>query len=201
MSQNLFIQSLVPAKEDMAHYIPRKHAGIPVIDILDWCVKNKTNVLTFGNAGTGKSELAFYYALRTNSVLVAHFDPTLPQHNLEELYRSVSPTRDRPMIVVINEPEGMFNRILEGIPPHNKCTPQVRSRCEWNNLLDSIDRRYIYPHTILLITSNTLYQDLICDINIMKDKRIECDINGSMLRTGRVHRQFRLERSLLKKTD
>jgi len=62
MSQNLFIQSLVPAKEDMAHYIPRKHAGIPVIDILDWCVKNKTNVLTFGNAGTGKSELATWYA-------------------------------------------------------------------------------------------------------------------------------------------
>ena len=62
MSNNLFIQSLVPSKDEMAHYIPRKHAGIPVIDILDWCVKNKTNVLTFGNAGTGKSELATWYA-------------------------------------------------------------------------------------------------------------------------------------------
>ena len=62
MQNNLFIQSLVPTKNDMSHYIPRTHAGVPVIDILDWCVKTKTNVLTFGNAGTGKSELARWYA-------------------------------------------------------------------------------------------------------------------------------------------
>ena len=62
MSNNLFIQSLVPDKEDMAHYIPRNHSDVPVADILDWCVENKVNVLTFGNAGTGKSELARWYA-------------------------------------------------------------------------------------------------------------------------------------------
>ena len=62
MSNNAFFQSLIPAKDSMAHYIPRTHAGVHIRDILDWCMKTKTNVLTFGNAGTGKTELADWYA-------------------------------------------------------------------------------------------------------------------------------------------
>ena len=59
---NQFIAGLIPTKDEVAHYIPRKHSGIEVQTILDWCVKNRINALLFGGAGTGKSELGRWYA-------------------------------------------------------------------------------------------------------------------------------------------
>ena len=59
---NQFIAGLIPTKDEVAHYIPRKHSGVEIQTILDWCIKNRVNVLTFGSAGTGKSELGRWYA-------------------------------------------------------------------------------------------------------------------------------------------
>lgn len=145
-----------------------------------------------GPPGTGKTDLAFFLTLNTNGTLCSHFDPTLPNHDIIKIYDWADPSETNPLIIVINEPEGLFNKLLEGIPPHKNYVQSVRCRNDWNTLLDNIDRPYIYPNTILLITSNTPYDKLIKDLCKEKDGRKECDIEGSMLRKGRIHKHFQL---------
>jgi len=52
----------IPSIESMSHYIPRSFCKISEIDIADYALENKMNILNFGHSGTGKSSFAQYVA-------------------------------------------------------------------------------------------------------------------------------------------
>lgn len=52
----------IPSIDSMSHYIPRSFCGVSEIDIADYALENKMNILNFGHSGTGKSSFAQYVA-------------------------------------------------------------------------------------------------------------------------------------------
>jgi len=54
--------TLIPTLESQAHYVDRKFAGVTGLEIGDFAMKHKINMLNSGHAGTGKTSYAQFYA-------------------------------------------------------------------------------------------------------------------------------------------
>lgn len=59
-------QFFIPSKSKYQNHIERKFAGdVGELAIAEWALKNKTNIFAMGDAGTGKTEFAYWFASLT----------------------------------------------------------------------------------------------------------------------------------------
>ncbi len=159
---------------------PRKNQEVIIDKIKEHHAENNhTVVYLHGPPGTGKSIIGVLLANAYKSVFCNTLKLWQPGDSLNTLYSEVEPTATCPLIIVFDEFDGPLTQMHNGISPHPKFLIQTRDKTGWNQLLDEIHIG-IFPHVILLLTSN-------------KDPSYICEMDPSYIREGRVDLIFKLE--------
>lgn len=115
--------------------------------------RQHTVVYLHGPPGSGKSLVGILLTYEYKGSYCNTLKPWQPGDTLSQLYSEVEPTLESPLILVFDEFDSALLHIHEGIQPHKNLPIQVPDKAGWNQMLDSIQRG-IYPHLILILTSN-----------------------------------------------
>lgn len=161
---------------------PREAQNNIIINIIDTYKQNDFNVnvsYIYGEPNSGKSMIGILLAKKLNASIVRTFNPTEPTDNLENLYSEINPSQEKPLIIVLDEFDIILKKIDAGIANHKNMTIQVKDKSSWNGFLDDISLG-IYPHIILLLTSN------------LNPSTINETYDKSYIREGRVNSFFNL---------
>ncbi len=148
-------------------YIPRVRKPLShqktIIDQLltDYDERGSSTALIYGRPGTGKSmvgELIAQSLLRRDTVksvsYVDTFNPSTPNDTFYNLYQCIEPTNKQPLIVVLEEIDILLEKIHRGeTKPHREYSTLITDKSSWNQFFDRFDRG-LYPHVILLMTTN-----------------------------------------------
>lgn len=158
-----------------------------IIDNMLGIIKKKASksgtFFIYGEPGSGKSLMLLLLAKQVNAYFCASWNPTDPGDKLSNLYTSFSPTEENPLVVVLEECDIMlFDIMNDKIERHKHIPIEVRKKTQWNTLLDKITDLGFYPHLILILTSNTSFDEL----NKM---------DASLLRAGRIDKHYHVIKS------
>jgi DNA polymerase III delta prime subunit len=135
---------------------------------------NTCVTLISGESGTGKSTIGYLLAKELSGSLCQTYCPTTPGDTLNTVYTRVEPTKENPLIILIDEIDIVFNKITNNsIIQHKNLPIEVYDKITWNRLLDHIEIG-LYPNIILILTSNLTYSKL-CE-----------EYDNSFIRKGRV---------------
>ncbi|BCS83645.1 hypothetical protein QLL95_gp0478 [Cotonvirus japonicus] len=137
--------------------------------------KNKKKAVVFlhGEPGCGKSMISLLLAKKLNASICDSFNPTEPGDDFANLYSYVNPTKDNPLIVVLEEFDVFITEIHNNsIIKHESIPIQIKNKSDYNKFMDRIDRG-IYPWLILILTSN-------------KNPSFIKELDSSYMRKGRV---------------
>ena len=140
-------------------------------------------ILLQGPPGTGKTEAAKVIAAKMNATLVPDFDPTRAGHWLASLVKIAEPTAEKPLVIVMDEVDGIIKRILDGESFSNQVKwlfLQVSNKKSWNQFFDNLHKNYEHVHFIL--TSNTTIDNLKMSYGDNWDP--------SLMRIGRIDKIF-----------
>lgn len=107
----------------------------------------------FGPPGTGKSMIGVLLAAQMKASYCNTLRPWQPGDTIAALYSEVEPTKEKPLIIAIDEVDTALMLIHTGIENHKHMPISVQNKTGWNRMLDEIGRG-LYPHLILLMTSN-----------------------------------------------
>jgi len=138
--------------------------------------------LLYGNAGSGKSMTVYYLCteLLKTKINVNLCDTHAPYDhadNFDSFYNKINPTDNNPLIVVLEEVDGLVFNLHNGKIEQRQDNPiQLKNKTDWNSFLDKFDRG-IYPHTILVMTTNkpiSWFNDL--DPSYLREGRVDLKI-------------------------
>lgn len=148
---------------------------LAIVDKIQMYYTQHSHVVAFvyGDAGCGKSMLAMLVALKLNGVFVQSFNPTDAGDSISELYHTVSPTQDKPLIILLDEVDVQLDMVMCGVPSHKYIPILVRNKIGWSMFFDNIDRGY-YKYVIFVLTSN-------------RTPKFYNDIDPAYLRRGRIN--------------
>ena len=110
-------------------------------------------IFLHGPPGSGKSLVGILLANSYKGSYCNTLKPWQPGDTIASLYAEVEPTADAPLILAFDEFDGALLKVHSGIEPHKNLPIQVADKAGWNQMLDEIQRG-MYPHLILLLTSN-----------------------------------------------
>jgi hypothetical protein len=134
----------------------------------------------YGEPGTGKSLLTLLLAKQIGAYYCDTWKPTDPGDTLSQVYSTIAPDEEKPLVLVLEECDKIIFDILDGkIVQHKNVLIQIREKSDWNGMLDKVTDLGFYPHLILILTSNILLEK----IN-ERDK--------SLLRTGRIDKAYHI---------
>jgi hypothetical protein len=120
-----------------------------------------------------------------NGSLVRSFQPTQPNDTIASLYASISPSKNKPLIIIFDEIDIMFEKIYSGkVEQHRDIPTQIYDKPSFNRFLDDIDLGVIYPYLIIVMTSN------------LSAQQIEESYDPSYIRKGRVTERYILEKNI-----
>jgi hypothetical protein len=145
--------------------------------------EEKTHVvaLLHGRAGGGKSMTGQFLCsqlLKTKKSV--HFcDTHMPYENCDNFdtfYNKISPNEDNPLVIAFEEVDGMVINLHSKVVEQKHFPIQIKNKTDWNSFLDKFDRE-IYPHVILLMTTNksSLFFDEL-DPSYMREGRVDLKI-------------------------
>jgi hypothetical protein len=106
------------------------------------------------------------------------FKPWQPGDILGDVYIDAEPTKEKPLIIILDEIDIALNNIHNGISPHKKIPISVSDKQGWNGFLDQINWG-MYPYMIMLLISNKSFQFID-------------SLDNSYLREGRVNLKFEM---------
>jgi hypothetical protein len=117
---------------------------------------SKSRLVAFlhGPPGTGKSILGIMLASTLGGSYCNTLRPWQPGDSLGSIYSEIEPTSSKPLVVAFDEVDTALIAIHKGIPDHKSMPISVQNKTGWNRMLDEIGRG-LYPHLILLLTSNS----------------------------------------------
>jgi len=145
----------------------------------DYKERSYSVVLLHGEPGKGKSMIPYFlakYMLQQEYKkisLVDTFKPSQPGDKFSTLYTKVFPSKDSPLIVVIEEIDIMMAKIHSNtVTQHRDIPTLITNKIEWNMFLDRFDRG-LYQHVIFIMTTNksdTYFDEL--DASYMRVNRV-----------------------------
>jgi len=136
--------------------------------------------ITFINGipGIGKSFIPILLANEMNCTYCNDWNPTDPSDDLSILYNSILPSKEEPLILVLEEIDIILTKIHKGILSHKNIPIPVHNKITWNNLLDKINLG-LYPYLMLFLISNKSITEI-------------SELDKSYLRNGRVTSKYEL---------
>ena len=109
------------------------------------------------------------------------FTPTEPGDTLDFLYKSVSPSKECPLIILFDEINVIINMVHNNLIAKHKHIPiEIYDTTTYNTFFDDIDDN-LYPYLIVLLTTN------------LNKNEIDKLYHSCYLRQGRVDKYFILE--------
>lgn len=139
-----------------------------------WNNNNTMSVYLWGDKGKGKTYFAYLLAKYMDGVLCTTYNPVEPGNYFHLLYSLVAPTKQKPLIVLIDEVDIMLKNIHEHkIEKHKHIPTEVYDKMTWNMFLDQFDYG-LWNNVILILCSN------------ISDKQID-SMDKSYLRKGRIN--------------
>ena len=122
--------------------------------------KNKIICYLYGNIGQGKTFTSYLLADKLKCSLCKTYNPTDPGDKFSELYSIVQPTKENPLIILLDEIDIILNNIHnETLVPHKNLGREVYNKTTWNNFLDNIDFGH-FPYLILILCSNKIPSEI-----------------------------------------
>jgi len=138
-------------------FVPRDEQDAILTAITELVEERKrghATVFLHGPPGTGKSMIGVLLAEAMGGVYCNTLKPWEPGDTLGSLHSQVEPSAEKPLIVCFDEFDGPLMAIHgRSIARHKNIPTAVADKEGWNRFLDEISRG-MYPHTILLLTSN-----------------------------------------------
>ena len=155
-----------------------------ILTIINGKSSKSGTFFVYGEPGTGKSLLTLLLAKKIGAYYCDTWKPTDPGDTLSQVYSTIAPDEEMPLVLVLEECDKIMFDILDGkIVQHKNVLIQIREKSDWNGMLDKITDLGFYPHLILILTSN-----------ILLDKINERD--KSLLRTGRIDKAYHISNSI-----
>ena len=155
-----------------------------ILTIINGKSSKSGTFFVYGEPGTGKSLLTLLLAKKIGAYYCDTWKPTDPGDTLSQVYSTIAPDEEMPLVLVLEECDKIMFDILDGkIMQHKNVLIQIREKSDWNGMLDKITDLGFYPHLILILTSN-----------ILLDKINERD--KSLLRTGRIDKAYHISNSI-----
>lgn len=156
---------------------PRPEQADVVSDIVSQFRKHGHHTAyIYGKPGTGKTTVALQVALATGGSFVKSFNPTDPGDYLINLYNRVMPSKEKPLVLLLDEVDTIIAAVHHGsIAAHPKVPIPVRDKMTFNRFLDDVNQ--MWDHVILIMTSNVPKSEIDA-------------LDGSYLRPGRVDRCY-----------
>jgi len=116
--------------------------------------RGHATVFLHGPPGTGKSMIGVLLAEALGGVYCNTLKPWEPGDTLSSLHSQVEPSAEKPLIVCFDEFDGPLMAIHgRSIERHKNIPTAVADKEGWNRFLDEVSRG-MFPHMILLLTSN-----------------------------------------------
>lgn len=172
---------------DVSDFIPRPEQSTVIDEILEFYEKNKYCVaLIHGKQGCGKSMIPLLLGKKiTKKDHEIHFcdtfKPTDPGDQFSNLYNRIGPTKESPLIVVLEEFDIMVLKLHNGaIAQHRHMPSNIFDKTSWNQFFDRFDRKF-YPWVILVLTSN-------------RTPEFINDLDPSYIRDGRINKMFEIKK-------
>jgi hypothetical protein len=136
-------------------FIPRYKQSDILSDVISYYKTNRRCALMItGEPGGGKTFMGILIAKALNGSMCKTYKPTEPGDNLRNLYDTVKPTYENPLVILIDEFDGIIDTIHKNeVKCHDNIPIEVRDKMSWNTLLDDINLN-IYPFVIVILTSN-----------------------------------------------
>lgn len=132
----------------------------------------------FGEPGTGKSMIAEFLVqelLKVHSEVhfVDSYNPVDAGDAFARMYTEIGPTRDSPLVVLLDEVDIIIENIhYQRILPHKTQMREISNKVSWNKFFDNFDRLR-YPFVYLVMTSN-------------RTEHFINELDASYIRNGRV---------------
>jgi hypothetical protein len=135
----------------------------------------RATIFLYGVTGAGKSSVGYLVAKELHGKYCHTFNPCEPGNQLCTLLSDSDSDATSPLVVVLEEADGLIRRISkEEVHLNNEVPTQVHNKSTWTSFLDDM---FLYKNVILIMTSNT-----------SKDAIDAMD--PSYLRAGRVHASY-----------
>jgi len=158
---------------------PRSDQNTIIHEIVKNQTKNKhTVVFIHGLPGSGKSMIGLLLANYYNGSYCNTLTPWQPGDTLNSLYSDVEPTKEKPLILALEEIDIALLNIHNGIQLHKHIPISIHNKTSWNHFFDTIQRG-LYPNMIVVLTSN-------------KPPSFINELDPSYVREGRVDLTFEL---------
>lgn len=168
---------------DICSFEARENQTEVIDEIKEFYTANRyCVVLLHGEKGTGKSMIPILLAKSMNSEQTSvnfcdTFKPTDPGDSFNSLYSQINPSKESPLIVVLEEFDITISQLhWNKICPHKHIPISVVDKPSWNQFLDRFDRKY-FPWVILVLTSNV-------------SPEVINSLDPSYIRNGRVNKTF-----------
>lgn len=143
-------------------FLPRPEQS-PILSAVLAHYENSDSTVAFvhGRPGTGKSMLGLVLAQQLQTSYCNSFCPWEKSSGiLAELYVRASPTKEKPLILGMDEIDIVLSRVHAGVAATlSGELPVVHDKASWNRWFDDLNRG-MYPHVIVLMTSNRTPADI-----------------------------------------
>jgi hypothetical protein len=101
------------------------------------------------------------------------YNPADAGDSFVRMYTKIGPTRDSPLVVLIDEVDILIEKIhYQRMLPHKQYIREICDKISWNKFFDNFDRLR-YPFVYLVMTSN-------------RTERFINELDASYIRNGRV---------------
>ena len=161
--------------DNIVDYEPSESQNNIIDSIIEYYEKNNVCVAFIsGSSGSGKSSIAYILAKKMKTQICNQFNPSDPGDNIITLYNTVSTSKDKPLIIMLDEVDTIINAIhYKTIKRHKDIPIEVYDKRTFNTFLDNIERK-LYPNIIIIMTSNVSCESID-------------QLDPSFLRKGRVN--------------
>lgn len=132
-------------------------------------------VMISGPSGTGKSHIASLLARELKGSLCDDFNPTNSGQNLTSLIKIINPSKNKPLVLQIDEWDETIKIIHTGIKQHEFFVTLVRNKETYNTFMDRLKD---CDNVIVILTMNSKFNEInSLDSSYIRDGRIDLKVS------------------------